>query len=137
MRSSKQRISMVEGVAALACVPVRFIFQPQCPIRLAQYPGADRAENTGQSFWIAVEEICQMVMLFVVVEGEHAVGVLQNLSELARIKVTSAGKSVSRDQQVTVACCLRDVQHLFHPLQGLRDTPLVEDTGRQSPENGR
>ena len=72
----RQRKSEVEGVTAPAGVRVLFIAQPQCPIRVAQYPGANRAVDTGLSFGILVEEICKMAMLLVVVEVQHLVGVL-------------------------------------------------------------
>ena len=52
-------------------VRVFFIAQPQCPVRVTQHPGANRAEETGHSFGIAIEEVCQTTMLFVVVEVPH------------------------------------------------------------------
>ena len=93
MRPSRQRKSEVEGVAAPAGVRVFFIAQPQCPVRVAQYPGANRAEDTGCSFGIVVEDVCKMAMLLVVVEVQHLVGVLHSLGELARTTVAGAGKS--------------------------------------------
>ena len=48
MRPHGQRKSEVEGVTAPAGVRVFFIVQPQCPVRVAQYPGANRAEDTGR-----------------------------------------------------------------------------------------
>ena len=89
------------------------------------------------SFGIVVEDVRKMAMLFVVVEVQHLVGVLQSLGELARPTVANAGKCVSRDQQVGVAGRLRDVQHLLRPWQGLRYAPLRTDVGRQSPEDGQ
>ena len=64
-------------MTAPAGVRVFFIAQPQCPVRVAQHPGANRAEDTGYSFGIVVEDVCKMAMLLVVVEVQHLVGVLQ------------------------------------------------------------
>ena len=47
MRPSKQRKSKVERVTAPAGVRVFFIAQPQCTVRVAQHPGANRRPDTG------------------------------------------------------------------------------------------
>ena len=51
-------------------------------------------------------------MLLGVVEVLNLAEVLQNLGELARPAVTDAGKRVSRYQEVSVACRLREALKL-------------------------
>ena len=84
MRPNGQRTSEIEGVAAPSGVRVLFIAQSRCSVRVAQYPGANRAHDPGMSFGILVEEVRNVAMLLGVVEVQHLVGVLQNFGELAR-----------------------------------------------------
>ena len=78
-------------MAAPAGMRIFFIAQPQCPVRVAQHPGATRSEDTGSSFGIVVEDVRKMAMLLGVVEVQHLVGVLHSLDELARPTVATAG----------------------------------------------
>ena len=100
-------------MTAPAGVRVFFIVQPHCPVRVAQYPGANRAEDTSRSFGIMVEDVRKVAMLFVIIEIQRLVGVLHGLGELARPTVASCRQCVSRDQQVGIASRLRHVQHLL------------------------
>src|SRR5690348_7722302 len=98
MRPSRQRISEVKGMAATACVRLLFIVNPECPVWISQHPGANRAEGAGYSFGILIEDVCQMVMLLIVVQIQHLVGMLYGLSDLTYPAVAITGKCVSRDQ---------------------------------------
>jgi hypothetical protein len=84
VRPKSQCNSEVEGVAAPAGMGVFFVVLPQCPVRIAQHPATNRAEDTGYGFGIVVEGVRKMVMLFVVVEVQHCFSVLKDLGELTR-----------------------------------------------------
>ena len=137
MRPHTQRPSEVEGVTTPAGVRVLFIAQPQCPVRITQHPGANRAIDTGQSFGILVEEVSKMAMLLVVVEVQHLVGVLQDLGELTRPTVASAGVAcppISRSA-LPVARAMSSISctHIRDSATRPCDTMLSD----QSPEDGR
>ena len=54
-----------------------------------------------------------------VIEVQHRVGVLRAFDKLAPPTAARAGSSVSCDQQVSITCCLGNVQHLIRPQHSL------------------
>jgi hypothetical protein len=83
-------------MAAPAGMRVFFLAQLQRPVRVAQYPSANRAEGASYSFGIMVAEVSVMAVPFVVVKAHHLVGMLYGLGELACPALAIAGKRVRR-----------------------------------------
>src|SRR5690348_7761960 len=77
-----------------------------------------------------------MTVLLSVVEGPNFVGMRHSLRELPQPIVADASIHMSRNQQVSVACNLRDIQHLLRPREGLRHAPLREGVAGQPPKDG-
>src|ERR1700733_2365450 len=96
MHPRTQCKSDVERMTAAAGMRVRFIAQPQCPIRIAQHPGANRGQETDLRLGILVEDVRKMPMGLGIVEVQHLVSVFNGFSEPARPTRADASKRVSR-----------------------------------------
>src|SRR3954449_4066720 len=60
---------------------------------------------------------------------------LSRAGELTQPQVASGDGHVSDDAQISSTRCLRGLQRLLAPCQGLRNTPLREDVACQFPED--
>src|ERR1700722_17314664 len=98
MRPSHQRHPDVQRMTAPAGMLILLIVQPQRPVRVTKYPGADRAKHTSHRLGILVEDICKMSMFLDVVELQDLFGVFHGLPEIARPIVAGTGGYVSSGQ---------------------------------------